>query len=265
MRAHLIIIVIFILIGFISCREELRTDLNDKILIESFIMHGQDNNTIEIRLFSPLSKSDSSPLITPQNTQISNLSKNVVLFPEFESNGIFKLDSRALKLGEEDILELRINYKGEEIYASTTVPNRTQEIELSNPDLKINYIVDAIPNRITMRWTPESDPDYYLIEIDTASKNPQKINDDRINSDPSNPYINKIGFPISGSEIEISYPSVGYFGRHRIVLHHISKDFYDLYNNPVQGSYNKLNQSVVNGLGIFTAINSDTIYFRVVP
>ncbi len=265
MMRTLIIGLLFLSFGIYSCKEEIRTDLNDKILVESFIKHGQLHNTIEIRLFSPLSDVEPAPLFTPVNTQILNLSKNVSLFPEFESTGVFKLNSESLRLGEEDILELRINYNDETIIATTTIPNRTFSINLSNPDLKINYVVDAIPNRITLRWEPEFAPDYYLVEIDTATNNPVAINPDRINSDPENPYINRIGIPFSGSEIEISYPAVTHFGRHRVVLYHISKDFYDLYNNPVQGSYNKLNQSVINGLGIFTAMNSDTIYFRVIP
>lgn len=248
-----------------SCTEEVKTDLDNKILIESFINIGRLDNKIEIRLFSPLSKSGSAPLITPQSTQIVNLTKGISLFPKFESTGIFLLNSESLDLGEGDNLELRINYEGNRIFASTKVPETIKNIKLDGEKLKINYILDGIPNRISLSWDKENDPDYFLVQIDTASKDPDIIEEDRINSDPSNPYLDRVGIPITDSEIEITYPSVEYFGRHKIILYHISRDFYELYINPVQGSYNKLNQSVINGLGIFTAMNSDTIYFNVIP
>ena len=252
--------------AMISCQEQIRTDLEQKILVESFIRFGSDSNTLEIRLFTPLSQSNESPFKTPQSTQIINVSKNVELFPEFISEGIFKISSEQLKLGEEDILELRINYEGQTIYSRTKVPSRTSDMRLSDDELKINYVVDAVPIRINLVWTSNIEENYYLIQIDTASRDPLMIDPDRIGTDPNSPYLDiaKIGVPISSNQVEISYPAVKYFGRHRLILYHISQEYYDLYNNPVQGSYNKLNQSVINGLGIFTAMNSDTIYFKVI-
>ena len=249
----------------LACREEIRTDLENQVLVESFINHGQDENYLSIKLFSPLSKEEDFPFITPQSTRISNISKNVVIFPEFESSGSFILNSDALKLGEEDILELEISFNNRTIFANAIVPKPTRLMALNNEELKLNYVVDAVPNRINLSWEPYGDPDYYIVQIDTASENPDEIDGERIAVDPGDPYFNRVGIPVNASELEISYPAVNYFGRHRVVLFHISKDLYDLYNNPVQGSYNKLNQSVVNGLGIFTALNSDTLYFEVVP
>lgn len=250
---------------FASCNDDQKDDLQDKVYVRSFIYYGQPENDLEIRLFTPLSRSSEAPFLTPQSTRIRNISKNVDVFPAFLNNGNFVLNSSSLFLGEEDVLELTINYQGNEISARTIVPTRPLGIELSEPELKINYIVDAIPDRITMSWLPQSEPDYYMFIIDTVGEIHQEINPNRINFDAANPYLNRMGQPITGSEVEISYPSVKFFGDHRIVLFHITKDYYDLYNNPVQGTYNKLSQSVINGLGIFTALNSDTIYFKVVP
>jgi hypothetical protein len=232
-------------LAFFACNDDTRTDLRDKVFVESFIYFGQVENNLEIRLFTPLSRASEAPFLTPQSTRIRNVSKNVEVFPAFLSNGKYVLNSGSLFLGEEDILELTINYEGETVMAKTTVPSRPTEAALSEEELKINYIVDAIPDRITLSWLPQSNPDYYMFMIDTVGDNHQEINPDRINFDPTNPYINLMGQPIASREVEISFPSVRYFGDHRLILFHITKDYYDLYNNPVQGTYNVSELSAV--------------------
>jgi hypothetical protein len=100
--------------------------------------------------------------------------------------------------------------------------------------------------------------------IDTANNRNRLIDANRMSEDPANVFINRLRTPLSLSSIQITYPAVRYFGKHRILLYKIPKAYFDLYNNPVQGSYNKVNQSVINGLGIFAALHADTIYFDVV-
>lgn len=247
-----------------SCGDEIRTDLQDQLLIESYIHFGQEENRISIRLFSPLSTIQEAPFYSPSTTRILNLSKGISTFPEFDTTGRYIINSTELNIEEGDNLQLQIDYEDIEVLAEAIIPSKPEIVELSEENLKINYIVDAIPERISCRWTTEME-NFFIVRIDTASFDPIEINERRINEDVGNPYANRIGFPIAENEVDISFPSVKYFGRHRLILYHISKDYYDLYYNPVQGSYNKVNQSVLNALGIFTAMNSDTIYFNVIP
>ena len=246
-----------------SCEDEERRDLQKQVLIESFVYYGQSKNQLEIRLFSPLSASGVSPYLNPDRVLLTNLTKGTTVFPAFDTTGIYIIETENINLEEDETFQLIINYGAETILAQSKVPLKPTGLEFDVDELKLNYIVDAVPNTITLGWNLDNE-NYYMVKIDTAEFEPDSIDSSRFSNDPGNPFESRLGVPITTNEIEISYPDVKYFGWHRAIVFHISNDYYELYNNPVQGSYNKVNQSVANGLGIFTSFNSDTIRFNVI-
>jgi hypothetical protein len=56
-----------------------------------------------------------------------------------------------------------------------------------------------------------------------------------------------------------------YFGKHRLILYHVLPDYASLYSENSTSSQNLTNPStsIMNGYGIFTGLNSDTLYFTV--
>jgi len=56
-----------------------------------------------------------------------------------------------------------------------------------------------------------------------------------------------------------------YFGTHRIIIYHVLPDYADLYEQNSTSSQNLENPStsISNGYGIFTGLNSDTLYLEV--
>jgi len=52
---------------------------------------------------------------------------------------------------------------------------------------------------------------------------------------------------------------------HRIILFHVLPDYASLYDEKISSSQNLTNPStsITNGYGIFTGLNSDTLYIRV--
>ena len=55
------------------------------------------------------------------------------------------------------------------------------------------------------------------------------------------------------------------YGTHRVILYKVNDEYAELYEFQEQDSryFNEPPSNVINGLGIFTAFNSDTIYFEV--
>lgn len=253
-------ILILVLFTF-SCVEEERSDLQKQVLIESFVYYGQQENYLEIKLFSPLSSHQTSPFLNPDRVLLTNLSKGVTVFPAFDTTGRYIIETENIELEEDETFQLVINYREETILAQSKVPLKPTGLEFDVDELKIDYVVEAVPDRINLSWNLDNE-NFYMVKIDTAEFEPDTINSGIINSDPG--YVSRLGISITNNEIEISYPDVKHFGWHKAIVFHISRDYYELYNNPVQGSYNKVNQTVANGLGIFTSFNSDTILFRVV-
>lgn len=71
--------------------------------------------------------------------------------------------------------------------------------------------------------------------------------------------------PILGDSARISDGQISYSGRHRVMIYRVNKEYADLFRSREQDS-RQLNEpltNIVNGLGIFTAVNSDSVFFTV--
>ena len=55
-----------------------------------------------------------------------------------------------------------------------------------------------------------------------------------------------------------------YFGRYQVILYHVNQEFANLFDNPTMNSVNITEPptNIENGLGIFTGISADTLYFE---
>ena len=71
--------------------------------------------------------------------------------------------------------------------------------------------------------------------------------------------------PTNSSEAEVRAMEFQYYGKHRIILYHVLPDYAKLYEANSTSSQNLSNPStsIVNGYGIFTGLNSDTLYLQV--
>jgi hypothetical protein len=69
--------------------------------------------------------------------------------------------------------------------------------------------------------------------------------------------------PFDDTMYVITFAQIKELGRHRVTLYRVNQEYVDLYDYRTQDSRN-LNEpktNVVNGLGIFTAVNCDSIFF----
>jgi hypothetical protein len=59
--------------------------------------------------------------------------------------------------------------------------------------------------------------------------------------------------------------NVTYFGTHRVIVYHVNSEFAELFDNPGMSSVSMAEPptNINNGLGIFTSMNTDTVYFKV--
>ena len=73
--------------------------------------------------------------------------------------------------------------------------------------------------------------------------------------------------PTNGSYYAIVPLQLKYYGTHRIIITSVNDEYVNLYSSLNQDSreLNEPYSNVTNGLGIFTAFNSDTLYLEVVP
>ena len=71
--------------------------------------------------------------------------------------------------------------------------------------------------------------------------------------------------PTNSSGIQIRANEFVFFGKHRLILFHVLPDYATLYNQNSVSSQNLTNPStsIVNGYGIFTGLDSDTLYLDI--
>jgi hypothetical protein len=71
--------------------------------------------------------------------------------------------------------------------------------------------------------------------------------------------------PNTDNAFNISGRDLQFFGTYRIILFTVNKEYAELYENVSSSSNNLTNpvSNIINGWGIFTGINSDTLFLEV--
>ena len=72
--------------------------------------------------------------------------------------------------------------------------------------------------------------------------------------------------PINDDTYNVRLPFITHLGLHRITVYKVNQEYADLYENLEQDSrdLNEPPTNINNGLGIFSAFNSQNVFFEVV-
>jgi hypothetical protein len=164
---------------------------------------------------------------------------------------------------------LQFVYNNKVVTASTVVPQKPTGFSASADAISVAKITSTssasgFPDNgsITLSWD-NSNNTYYLVVIQNMETTPERIIDTSVtNIDTSRTFRNQ---PELTDTYDIRSRSFTYFGKHRIILFHINADYAFLYDNTNNSSQSLSTPStgITNGVGIFTGINSDTLYIEV--
>ena len=155
--------------------------------------------------------------------------------------------------------------------ASTVIPESPPEVNMSATSISIPRVADmrdiTWPDPIVLTWeNPQGES--FFVQIENIESNPSTIR-----PDPPDDFPHKGGGfvfqmvtrPTSGESYSITPMDLTHYGTHRIIFYRVNEEYANLYQSLDQDS-RELNEpfsNVKNGLGIFTAFNSDTLYFEV--
>jgi len=119
----------------------------------------------------------------------------------------------------------------------------------------------AMPDPVKLTWT-NNDNSYYMVVIENMETAPTAINDYGDRVPPVRSFRNA---PTQTNQYEIPSMQFQYYGRHRLIVYHLNADYAALYNDTGNSSQNLTNPTtnILNGLGIFTGINADTLLLNV--
>jgi len=187
--------------------------------------------------------------------------------------GIYTSDSNDLVRDDAGDYTLKIATGTGEISSLTVIPTKPIDFQLSKTEMEIEPIdfSNGFPSggfsneSVDLTWSNQSD-EYYFTFFQNIDDNPELINSALDTIGGNAPMLFFRGEPIQGNSSTIRSRQFQYYGRYHVILFHVNPDYAALYKEQENTSSLNLTSpftNVVNGLGIFTAIHSDTILFTV--
>ena len=113
---------------------------------------------------------------------------------------------------------------------------------------------------ITVSWD-NPDEGFYYLSITNLDDDPEPINE-MVEDLPTR----KQAPPSQADQFRIRFMNLMFFGNYEIVLYRVNQEFVNLFDNPTMSSISLTEPpgNIENGLGVFTAYTTDTLYLRVI-
>lgn len=271
------IILIISTLSFASCKkiDFDKTNL-DKPTVDGIVYAGRKP---KIHLSLPIGYgNDATSQINIDNAQVIMTISGVKYALASKGNGDYVNDKVILKAGQE--LELMIVYAGNTLTSSTVVPSKPKNLKASESQIQI-----AVPtggggpfgggggfNQATAALTWDNDiQEYYVLLTKNIENSPEQIifqgpNGGGGNLEGGVPPTERLSQPTQTNTQNINQRQFSYYGKYQFILFKVNSEYNNLYNNRGQSSLNLTNPptNIINGFGIFTAMNADTVGVKVV-
>jgi len=249
-----------------SCTESLESVYQDKPIVESYLYVGQPILT-KITRITPYDANAPKAEDDINNLTVTILEDNQEITLQPMGDGIYE-SSADFKLKENVDYTIQFYFNNKEVTAITRALTKPKEFTQSVTSIKVTGFSGSFtggmpdfPDPVKTTWSnPESD--YYLVVVENTEENPTAINDFGDSERPARLFRNE---PTQTNSYDIRAQQFQYYGMHRIILFHINPEYSALYKDSGTTSQNITTPptNVINGLGIFTAIHSDTLFLNV--
>lgn len=269
---------ILLIISICACEEENGNDIAaNQYVVEAFLYAGEPVDDIKIKTTFPLTdEEDTSEPINDASVVLKKEGTTYALVPS-GNDGFYHYPGNDLVVATDDIFELEIQYAGITAEAQTIVPSPTRGLQISIDTLKVPRLpfgqgADAIraaigdflmSSTIVATWDNPTN-DLYFMTVET-------LRDTIVPIFPEQVLTALEGFrfvsePTDGNSLEFLGGTLVSFGTHVIRVYHINQEYAALYENRSQDSrdLNEPPSNIKNALGVFSAFNSQEMFFEVV-
>ena len=266
MKQKIIIFGLVLFSGFLGCTKTNNSEFTDSPIVESYLLPG-DYPRVKISRQIPFSSSVnySSDDINALSIQITHNNISSTLTPVGEGQYV----DNTLKVIEGERYDLSFVYNLKNVTAYTKVPSKPLNFTQSVTSISLEKrdstsgppSMGSMPDPISLTWKND-DGSYYIVVIENIATTLVPIRDFGDRALPGNIFKKP---PTTASGLELRSMEFQYFGKHRLVLYHVLPDYASLYSENQTSSLNLTNPStsIMNGYGIFTGLNSDTLYITV--
>jgi len=270
MKKHMKIMLplFFLFIIITGCEKKENREFTDSPIIESYL---EPDNYIKVSVTRQIPFSTD---VEYSADDINNLVITVICNNETHlltplGEGIY-IDSSFIAT-EGTTYNLSFTYNSKNVSAFTYIPSKPQNMTQSTTEISLERMDSTsgppsggvtMPDPIEITWD-NPDGSYYLVLVENIETTLDPIRDFGDIEPPGNRFRKS---PTNSLSEELRPNDFQYFGTHRIILYHVLPDYAALYDRSSTSSQNLTNPStsIANGYGIFTGLNSDTLYVEVI-
>jgi hypothetical protein len=268
----LICLCISIIVFDCSNKNPTESENQNNLVVEGFLYAGEPVNNIRLTKTVGLDSQDTlAPPVNDAQVYLAKEGKTYHLTQDTTRSGYYIYNGSDLSIESGDYLFLEINYNGKKVTSSTIVPPKPEDVTISDSTLILSTDTgfpsggfgQQDTNSIYVRWSNPDSSLYYVV-IENLEASPEEISTG--NFPGGMDLIRRVTFaPTATSEFVIGRRNLTYYGSHMAIVYKVNQEYADLYESRNQDSRN-LNEpltNIVNGLGVFSAFASDTVYFTV--
>ncbi len=262
---------LILIIVFIGCEDTITTAVDkDLVVVQGFVYADQPVKDISLTEVLPLGSLDTlAPPITGAEVFITNGNEKYLLIADESRAGFYYYPGSELIISSGNDLLLEVIVDNQQLLAETTVPPKPENMALESdtlliPEILLGTGMRSIPDleiySTTLTWD-NFDNSYYYVVIENVEENPVPI------EIQFGKFATRfVSAPSISDEYKVSFRTITHLGKHILILYRVNQEYVDLYESRDQDSRN-LNEpltNIENGLGVFSAFASDSLYFNAV-
>lgn len=256
---------LLIMVALSSClKEEEATPIDNdpQAVVEAYLLPGSPI-VVRVKREVPFQEVDDGSGLGGLFITVGHGTSVDTLFDE--GNGIY---SGATMVAQSEQYALQFDFNERRVTSVTDIPISPVGFGISASYLEIPVLEPgngppsggfSFPDPIEVTWQNPGTA-YHLVVVECIEDDPQQIAD---SDAPVRPRFRTE--PTTNTEAELSFRDFTYFGTHRIILYRLNADYAALYLDNGANSQNLTTPqtNIVNGLGIFTGVNTDTLFLEV--
>jgi hypothetical protein len=251
-----------------SCQDKDEMEFTDWPIIEGYLSPG---NVFTVRVSRQVPFSSDVEYSSDNIDSLAiDVNLNDTIYQLLPAGDGYYTDS-LLNVSEGDEYQLSMTFNSKDVSAYTYVPAKPADFTQSATSIEIERMDStstgmpsggSMPDPIVLTWDND-DLSYYLVVVENIEDSLDPIRDFG-DDDPPDFVFRKS--PNTSTSEELRPNDFQYYGTHRVVLFHVLPDYAALYEQSSNTSQDLTNPStsITNGYGIFTGLNSDTLFVEVI-
>lgn len=278
MKNHNLLIGLLFIAGLVSCNNSFDNVNEELFVVEAFLFAGESVSGIKVKTTVPLSYPDSiAQAIT--SAQVSLIKEGIEYVLTVTENDDYGYEEDDLSVETGDIFEIEVTYNGVTATGTTIVPSATTGLIITEDRIIIPQIggggpggpggqnmpgglAEILNGSIIAEWNNPSEDLYFMVVENLADELDPIFPDmiaDRLRR------FRFVSAPTTENFIEYALTSLVTYGEHVLKVYHVNEEYAALYENLEQDSrdLNEPPSNIMNGLGIFSAFNSQNVTFHV--